>query len=242
MVKILREANKTSVAEVAKKYAVSTETIYVWRRKFGAMNVDEAKRLRAPEAENAKLKKLLVERLLDIGHQLKKMVNVPVRRMQVEHAHKRWKLSYRRACTLFSTARSGLRYASRRAVKGALAIACLRKFAAQYPRYGYRFVITFARPEGHAMSHDRAYRLWRSSGLQVPRKRSRRWVAVTRPRPQASSGPNHVWSSTLSSTRQPTESKSSVSPSSTSGRAGVSPSMSREAFALVAWSKCSRSS
>lgn len=66
MVKILREADKTPVAEVAKKYAVSTETIYVWRRKFGTMNVDEAKRLRALEAENAKLKKLLVDRLLDI--------------------------------------------------------------------------------------------------------------------------------------------------------------------------------
>lgn len=121
------------------------------------------------------------------------MVSVPVRRMQVEHARKRWKLSYRRACTLLGTARSGLRYASRRAVKDAPVVACLRKYAALYPRYGYRMVTTFVRNEGHAMSHDRAYRLWRSSGLQVPRRRSRRRVAVSRPRPQAPSGPNHVW-------------------------------------------------
>jgi putative transposase len=61
MVKILREAERSSVAEVAKKYAVSEATLYVWRKRFGAMSVDEAKRLKALEAENTRLKKLLAE-------------------------------------------------------------------------------------------------------------------------------------------------------------------------------------
>jgi putative transposase len=61
MVKILREAERSSVAEVAKKYAVSEQTLYVWRKRFGAMSVDEAKRLKALEAENTRLKKLLAE-------------------------------------------------------------------------------------------------------------------------------------------------------------------------------------
>ncbi len=66
MVKILREADKAPVADVAKKYGVSAETIYSWRRRFGTMSVDETKRLKVLEAENGKLKKLLAERLLDI--------------------------------------------------------------------------------------------------------------------------------------------------------------------------------
>lgn len=66
MVKILREADKSSVAEVAKKHQMSTETLYSWRRKFGSMTVDGTKRLRALEAENGKLKKMLADRLLEI--------------------------------------------------------------------------------------------------------------------------------------------------------------------------------
>ena len=45
MVKILREADKAPVAEVSKKHGVSEQTIYTWRKRFGAMNADEVKRL-----------------------------------------------------------------------------------------------------------------------------------------------------------------------------------------------------
>jgi putative transposase len=66
MVRILREADRAPVEEVAKKHGISAQSIYVWRRRFGAMNADEAKRLKALEAENGKLKKLLADRLLEI--------------------------------------------------------------------------------------------------------------------------------------------------------------------------------
>jgi len=66
MVRMLRETDKSSVAEVAKKHGLSTETLYKWRRKFGGMDVSDAKRLKALEAENSKLKKLLADRMLDI--------------------------------------------------------------------------------------------------------------------------------------------------------------------------------
>ena len=46
MVKILREADRLPVAEVSKKHGVSEQTIYTWRKRFGAMNSDEVKRLR----------------------------------------------------------------------------------------------------------------------------------------------------------------------------------------------------
>jgi putative transposase len=66
MVKILRETDRGSIEEVAKRHGISTQTIYVWRRRFGAMTGDEAKRLRALEHENSKLKRMLVDRLLEI--------------------------------------------------------------------------------------------------------------------------------------------------------------------------------
>ena len=66
MVRILREADKSSVTEVAKKHGVSEQTLYVWRKKYGEMDVADAKKLRALEAENNKLKKLLAERDLEI--------------------------------------------------------------------------------------------------------------------------------------------------------------------------------
>jgi putative transposase len=66
MVAILREADRTSVAEVAKKHKVSEQTIYAWRKHFGELSTADVKRLKALEAENAKLKKLLAERDLDI--------------------------------------------------------------------------------------------------------------------------------------------------------------------------------
>ena len=61
MVAILREAEQTSVAETAKKRKVSEQTIY-----FAGMAPADIRRLKALEAENAKLKRLLAERDLEI--------------------------------------------------------------------------------------------------------------------------------------------------------------------------------
>jgi putative transposase len=66
MVKILREADREPVAEVAKRHAVSEQTIYTWRRRFGEMASSDVKRLKETEQENARLRKLLVQRDLEI--------------------------------------------------------------------------------------------------------------------------------------------------------------------------------
>jgi len=66
MVAVLREADKTSVAEAAKKHKVSEPTVYAWRKHFGQMQAADVKRLKALEVENGRLKKLLAERDLDI--------------------------------------------------------------------------------------------------------------------------------------------------------------------------------
>jgi putative transposase len=66
MVAILREADRTSVAEVARKHKLSEQTLYAWRKRFGELDPADVKRLRALESENAKLKKLVAERDLEI--------------------------------------------------------------------------------------------------------------------------------------------------------------------------------
>ncbi len=66
MVRILREADKTPVAQVAKKHGVSEATIYAWRKRFGELDVSDVRHLKQLERENARLKKLLAERDLEI--------------------------------------------------------------------------------------------------------------------------------------------------------------------------------
>jgi putative transposase len=66
MVAILREADREPVAAVAKKHGISQQTIYTWKKRFGALQCDEVRRLKQLEAENARLKKLVAERDLEI--------------------------------------------------------------------------------------------------------------------------------------------------------------------------------
>jgi putative transposase len=120
------------------------------------------------------------------------MVSAPVRRRQVEYVNRRG-LSLRRACALLSVARSTLRYESRLARRDAPVVSVMRELAGQYPRYGYRRIQVFLARRGHEMSADRAHRLWRLAGLQVPRKRPRRRVSMSRPRPLAPTGMGEVW-------------------------------------------------
>jgi putative transposase len=69
----------------------------------------------------------------------------------------------------------------------------MRELAARYPRFGYRRIRIFLGRDGFSMGVDRAYRLWRQAGLQVPRRRPRKRVSAQRPRPVPATGRNHVW-------------------------------------------------
>lgn len=54
------------VEEICRRHGISPGTYYNWKAKFGGMTISEAKRLRALEAENSKLKRLVAEQALDI--------------------------------------------------------------------------------------------------------------------------------------------------------------------------------
>ena len=120
------------------------------------------------------------------------MVSPQARREQCAYACGRG-IAKRRSCGLMGMARSTLSYVLRQPAKDAPVIATMKRLSAQYPRYGYRRIRIFLGREGLTMSASRAERLWRQAGLQLPRKRPRRRVAATRPRPLSPRAPNHVW-------------------------------------------------
>ena len=64
--RILQEADRDPVPEVAKRNGSSEPSIYAWRKKFGDLGTDDVKRLKQLEQENSRLKKLVVERDLEI--------------------------------------------------------------------------------------------------------------------------------------------------------------------------------
>ncbi len=68
IIKILRQAatGEQTIAAVCREHAVAENTFYKWRQKYGGMEVSEARRLRELEKENARLKRLLAERLVEI--------------------------------------------------------------------------------------------------------------------------------------------------------------------------------
>ncbi len=66
MVRIVRESDVSGVPAAAKKHAVSEQTLYLWRKKFGTWEASDVKRLKLLELENGRLKKMVSERDLDI--------------------------------------------------------------------------------------------------------------------------------------------------------------------------------
>ena len=64
--RVLREQEAgAKTADVCRKHGISSATFYKWKAKYGGLEVSDAKRLKALEDENAKLKKLLAEQMLD---------------------------------------------------------------------------------------------------------------------------------------------------------------------------------
>lgn len=68
IIAILREQEQgLATAEVCRRHGISTATFFKWKARFGGMDVSDARRLKVLEDENAKLKKLLAEAMLDVA-------------------------------------------------------------------------------------------------------------------------------------------------------------------------------
>jgi len=68
IISILKEHQAgIALAEICRKHGISDATFYTWRSKYGGMEVSDARRLKALEDENRRLKKLLAESMLDVS-------------------------------------------------------------------------------------------------------------------------------------------------------------------------------
>ncbi|WP_155253484.1 IS3 family transposase [Bradyrhizobium japonicum] len=170
-------------ADLARKHGISEATIYNWKAKFGGMDVSEARRLKALEEENAKLKKLLAEQMLDAAALrellFKKMVGPAAKRAAVAHLEAAMGLSERRACSIVGADRKMIRYRSRRPPDIELR-ARLRELANERRRFGYRRLFVLLRREGEPSGINRIHRLYREEGLTVRKRRARRKATGTR--------------------------------------------------------------
>jgi putative transposase len=73
IVRILRETDRDTIAEVAKRNGVSEASIYGWQKRFGSMETNDVKLLKELQVENGRLKKLLAER--DLAIEVMKEIN-----------------------------------------------------------------------------------------------------------------------------------------------------------------------
>ncbi|WP_373290315.1 IS3 family transposase [Neoroseomonas lacus] len=195
---ILKEQEAgAATAEVCRRHGVSGATFYKWKAKFGGLEVTEAKRLRTLEEENARLKKLLAEAMLDIAVlkdiSNKKMVTPGAKRCAVAHARDCHGLSERRACDLIGIARRVARYQPSRPDDAGLRQR-LRELAAERRRFGYRRLGYLLAREGLSPNHKKLLRIYREEGLKVRRRGGRKRALGTRAPMMLPQGPNQRWS------------------------------------------------
>ena len=166
-------------AAVLQALEVSQATYDRWRKQYGGMKAEEAKRLKELEQENRYLKELVAEKELDIK-MLKhlsagKLVSPSRKRSAVQQLQQGFDVSQRRACAVVDQPRSTQRYESEPRDDEAGVTKRMLQLAKERPRFGYRRIGWLLRAEGWQASDTRVYRLWRREGLKVPqRKRKKR--------------------------------------------------------------------
>jgi putative transposase len=64
---LAEQEREMATSEVCRRHGVSSATFYKWKAKFGGMDVSDARRLKTLETENARLKKLLADSMLDVS-------------------------------------------------------------------------------------------------------------------------------------------------------------------------------
>ncbi|MCE9603296.1 MAG: IS3 family transposase [Planctomycetia bacterium] len=197
----LELARGQTVPQVAKKIGVTEQTYYRWRKEYGGLRTDQAKRFKELEQENSRLKRLLADAELDKAILREagrgKLLSPTGRRRVVEHVRETLAVSERRACRVLGQARATQRRPRLVPDDEPRLVGRIVKLASDYGRYGYRRITALLRREGWSVNHKRVERLWRREGLKVPQKQPKRrrlWFndgSCVRLRPTHR---DHVWS------------------------------------------------
>ncbi|MFD1304194.1 IS3 family transposase [Methylobacterium marchantiae] len=185
------------VAEICRRHGISDATFYTWRSRFGGMEVSDARRLKALDEENRKLKKLLAEAMLDVATLRealgKKLLTPSARRTVVSWAIEEKGYSQRRACGLIGLEPKTYRYASTCGDDAAVRVR-LRSLAGERRRFGYRRLLILLRREGLTLNHKKLFRLYREERLSVRRRGGRKRALGTRAPAAVPQEPNQRWS------------------------------------------------
>ncbi|HWW59338.1 MAG TPA: IS3 family transposase [Sphingopyxis sp.] len=194
-------AQGATTAEACRRIAISEQTYYRWRKEYGGLKTDQARRMKDLEKENARLRRAISDLTLDklILQEAApgKLLSPARRRRCIDHIRTMMPVSERRLCRVLGQHRSTQRKAPRGADDEAALTEDIIALARQYGRYGYRRVTALLRDAGWHVNRKRVERIWRREGLKVPQrqpKRGRLWLndgSCIRLRPEY---PGHVWS------------------------------------------------
>jgi len=193
-----REAEKADVtiAKFCRQKGFNEGTFYKWKKRFGSMQVAEVKRLRELEAENARFKRLLADRMIEIdrgtGIAGKKVVTVERKREAVVFLKSK-EVSERRSCHLIFLARSTYQYRIRREPNEEFENH-VKELAFAHPRCGYRRIHGLLKRGGQKVNRKRIVRVWQKFALQVPRsKKTKKRVREPQLAMPMATRPNEVW-------------------------------------------------
>jgi len=188
-IEVLTSQGKTP-AVACREAGISQRSYYRWRKEYGGLEVDQARRMKDLERENVRLNRLVAD--LSLEKQILKDVAAgksPERRRQAVQGLRTHACQICRPATQRYTA---IARADEVALTGAIIA-----LASQYGRYGYRRITSLLVASGWQVGCDRVQRIWRREGLKVPKKhrpRGRLWLndgSCIRLRPKHR---NHVWS------------------------------------------------
>ncbi|MDD4877302.1 MAG: IS3 family transposase [Dehalococcoidales bacterium] len=192
----------TTIATVSKAIGVSSHTYYRWRKEYGGLRVEQAKKLKNLEKENARLKKLVADLSLDnailkeaVGG---KLLSPSRRHKMIVKVRDKHGVSERRACKVLKQNRATQRRIILPPSDEEQLTGDIITLATKYGRYGYRRITALLNNEyGWRVNHKRVERIWRKEGLRVPKKQPKRsslWLndgSCIRLRPEHR---DHVWS------------------------------------------------
>src|ERR1039457_7546618 len=162
-----------TIDEVVRHLEITESTWHRWRNQCGGMKADDAKELKELRRENGRLKKIVADQALDIGHaqgvEPGKLLTPDSRRRAVGALQEQFGVSERRACAVVGQPRSTQRLPAPIPDDEELALrAFLRDFSRRRPRWGWRRAARAARDAGWRANDKRIHRLWVAEGLRVP--------------------------------------------------------------------------
>jgi transposase InsO family protein len=193
-----------TTAEACRRIAVSEQTYYRWRKEYGGLKTDQARRMKDLEEGSGEGEPSAAP--CDLGSDARqtdpaggskgKLLSPARRRRCIDQIKEVLDVSERRVCRVLGQHRSTQRKVPCGADDEQALTDDVVALAKQYGRYGYRRVTALLHAAGWSVNHKRVERIWRREGLKVPQrqpKRSRLWLndgSCIRLRPKY---PGHVW-------------------------------------------------